>query len=250
MLVSDYQERYKKEREEQLSLWKEMIEEIFGEIPHDSIKITDTFKIVQVLNAIGKSKALNHTFMPSGGGLDLSSASFSHEKGKLELNFGGSYIIVNPASLSFHPVGDDPDWWYFRLNTLPFEKSGVYEEFEDEKEQVEKTFKSTIEQSVEEQMRFYGEEVLEIEPAQYIDRSFWDIDHLGYDENGDLIPLPKDARVVTRKFNGGDFVTFSKYSIYNQVSSTYDGRHTKVDDEKFRQYITEIVEELKRRKEQ
>lgn len=249
MLVSDYQERYKKEREEQLSLWKEMIEGIFGEVPNGSIKITDRNRIVEVLNAIGKSKASNHTFMPSGGGLDITGAKFSDEQGKLELDFGGSYIIVNPESLTFHPVGDDPDWMYFRLNTLPFERSGVYKEYQEEEEQIEQVFKSEIDRRVEEQMKYSGEEVLEIEPGQYIDRSFWDIQHIGYDENGNEIPLPENARVVTRKFNGGDFVTFSKYSLYNQVSSTYDGRHAQVDDEKFRQYCVEIVEGLKARKE-
>ncbi|MDM5283119.1 serine/threonine protein kinase [Peribacillus frigoritolerans] len=243
--MDEYQERYKKEREEQLSLWKEMTEEIFGELPNDSIKITDRNRIVEVLNAVGKSKASNHTFMPSGGGLDITSARFSDEIGKLELDFGGSYIIVYPESLTFHPVGDDPDWWYFRLNTMPFERSGVYEEFEKEEEQVEQVFKSTIEQSVEEQMKYSGEEVLEIEAGQYVDRGFWDIQHIGHDENGEPIPLPENARIVTRKFNGGAFVTFSKYSIYNQVSSTYDGRHAKVNDEKFHQYIVEIVEGLK-----
>ncbi|WP_427036540.1 serine/threonine protein kinase [Cytobacillus pseudoceanisediminis] len=245
--MSDYQERYKKEREEQLSLWKEMVEGVFGESTKESVKITDKNRIIEVLNAIGSSQASNHTFMPSGGGLDLSSAKHSSEQGLLELNFDESAIIVNPESLTFHAVGDDPDWWYFRLNTLPFAKSGVYEDYEDEEEQVEQVFKSSSQQSIEEQMKFYGEEVLEIEPGKYVDRSFWDIDHLGYDHNGNLIPLPKDARVITRKFNGGDFVTFSKYALYNQVPATYDGRHAKVSDEKFHEYIVEIVEGLKRR---
>lgn len=249
MLVNDYQERFKIEREKQLTLWKEMIEGIFGEVPNGSINITDKQRIVEVLSAIGRSKALNHTFLPSGGGLDLSSARFSNEQGKLELAFGASYIIVNPKSLTFHPVGNDPNWCYFRLNTLPFERSGVYEEFEEEEEEVEQVFKSSLTQELEEQMKYYGEEVLEIDAGQYIDRSFWDIQNLGYDENGDLISLPENARVVTRNFNGGDLVTFSKYSIYNEVPSTYDGRHAKVDDEKFHQFCVAIVEELKRRKE-
>ena len=115
---------------------------------------------------------------------------------------------------------------------------------------MEEVFKSATQRSVEEQMKYYGEEVLEIDTGEYVDRGFWDMNHLGYDENGDLIPLPENARVVTRKFNGGDFVIFSKYSIYNQVTSTYDGRHARVDDNTFRKHVNQIVEGgLKRKKE-
>jgi hypothetical protein len=241
--MTEYEKIYQEKKEKQLAVWEEMVVKIFGEKPSDTLKTTSTSRIIEILDTIGKSKALNHTFMPSGGGLDLSGATYSNEKGRVELDFGGSGIIVNPESLTFHPIGENPEWWYFRLNTLPFEASGAYEEIQQE-DTSDDIFKTKSDKEIEWSMRFYGEEVLEIEPGNYIDRSFWDINHLGYDENGDLIPLPENARVITRKFNGGAFVIFPKFSAYNHNTSTYDGRHNKVNDEAFHRYISGIVESL------
>jgi hypothetical protein len=235
--MSNYQEIYQEKKKKQLLLWKEMIENLFGEESDVSIKGRN--EIVKNLNKIGSSKALNHTFIPSGGGLDLTGAAYSNESGKVELKFGSTCLIVNPESLNFHKIGDNPEWWYFRLETLPFESSGVYEV-----NQQEEAFKSASNNEVEWKMRFYGEEVLEIEPGEYMERSYWDLNHLGYDEYGDEIPLPENARVVTRKYNGGAFVIFPKFSAYNHNPSTYDARHNKMDEDGFNQYISKIVEEL------
>jgi hypothetical protein len=49
---------------------KERVVKIFGEEPTDSVKITSMNRIIEILNTIGKDKVLNHTFMPSGGGLN------------------------------------------------------------------------------------------------------------------------------------------------------------------------------------
>lgn len=86
--------------------------------------------------------------------------------------------------------------------------------------------------------------MLEIGPNQYVDRTYWDMNTLGYDENGNEITLPDHARIVTRKYNGGAFVTFPKYSAYNHNPRTYDGRHNKASNSEFEQYIRKIVEEL------
>ncbi|MEW4327801.1 serine/threonine protein kinase [Rossellomorea marisflavi] len=240
--MSDYQKAYQEEKQKQLVLWEDMISKVFGEKPNDSVKVTERNRMIDILEMVGKSKALNHTFMPSGGGLDLSGARFSNEQGLAELNFGGSDLLVRPDSLSFHPIGDSPEWWYFRLDTLPFEESGVYEK--QDEDSAEEVFKTASDKELEWIMSYYGEEVLEVEPGKYIDRAYWDINHLGYDENGDEIPLPEHARVVSRMYNGGAFVIFPKLSAYNQVSSTYDARHNKVNDEEFKSYISEIVKEL------
>ena len=238
--MSDYEKNYNETKMKQLALWREMASDFFGSKPNDTVEITDKRQIIKALNFIGKSKALNHTFMPSGGGLDLTNAVASNEKGLVELDFGGSAKIVNPDSFTFHPVGDNPEWWYFRLNTSPFAPSSVYE-VEDEDE---KAYTSVSDGEVAEQMKYYGEEVLEIAPGDYIDRSFWDINHLGYSESGHEIPLPKNARVVTRKYNGGAFVIFPKFSIYNHNPATYDARHNRMSDEQFELYVGEIVNKL------
>ena len=239
--MSNYQEIYQEKKKKQLSLWKEVVEGLFGE--ESNVIIKDRDDIIKNLNKIGSSKALNHTFMPSGGGLDLSGAAYSNESGKVELKFGSTSLIVNPESFSLHKIGDNPEWWYFRLDTQPFEPSGVYDKASEDTQEKE-AFKSASNREVDWQMSYYGEEVLEIEPGQYMDRSYWDLNHLGYDEYGDEIPLPEYARVVTRKYNGGAFVIFPKFSAYNHNPSTYDARHNKMGSDGFKQYISKIVEEL------
>ena len=171
-----------------------------------------------------------------------------NEKGLVELNLDGTAKIVNPDSLTFHPVGDNSQWWYFRLNTSPFAPSEVYDEvFQEDQGKIEETYKSSRERQIEEDMKFFGEEVLEIQPEKYMDLSFWEINHLGYDENGNEIPLPKNVRVVGRAYNGGAFVIFSKYSAYNNNPGTYDARHNRVSDDDFDLYIMKIVSELAKR---
>ncbi|WP_440274004.1 hypothetical protein [Ferdinandcohnia sp. SAFN-114] len=119
--------------------------------------------------------------------------------------------MVDAESFCFYPVRVNSEWWYFRLNTRTFEPSGVYEDLNLDEEVVSDIFKTKVESEVEWQMSYYGEEVLEIEPGEYVDRSFWGINQLGYDEDGDPIPLPRTARIVTRKYNGGSYVVFPKF---------------------------------------
>lgn len=245
--MNDYQKQYLETKAEELQLWSNMVIKIFGDVP-TSKTLTNLDDILDLLNKVGQSKALNHTFLPSGGGLDLTNAVVSTEDGKIELGFGSSTIIVKPRSVSFHAVGDNPEWWYFRIDTLPFEQSGVYKQStrEDNEEKLDDRFKSKSDRQVEWQMSFHGEEVLEIGPGSYVDRSHWEMDHLGYDENGDFIPIPKHARIVDRQFPGGAFAIFPKYSKYNQNSSTYDGRHNKGTDIEFNNYIRRIVDALEK----
>lgn len=232
--LNEYQKKYQEDKVKQTELWKSMVESLFAGIPAEVIKESNKARIVKMLNTIGKNdnKIMNHMFYPSGGGNDLTGAALSHEEGRIELHFGGIVNIVNPESLTFHPIGDNPEWWYFRLNTAPFAASGVYEEPEE----------------INEELKFYGEEVLEVAPGEYVDRGYRDMGYLGEDEDGKIIPLPKGARGVTRNINGGAFVLFPKLSIYNEVGSSYDGDHNKVTDEDFHKFISEIVNKLEERK--
>lgn len=236
--MNDYQKKYQETRKTELELWKDMANKIVGSDEEEQVTFTYSTKIIEILNETGKNKASNHTFLPSGGGLDIIGASASHERDLIEINMDGATHIVNPKSLTFNRVEDNPEWWYYRLNCLPFSSSGVYEEEEDEdNEDSEKPYKSKRDKDIEELMKFHGEELLEVAPGDYRHRSYWDENHLGYDEYGRTIPLPHDARLVIRMNNGGDLVIFSKYSLYNQVSSTYDGRHNKMSEHEFFNHI-------------
>jgi serine/threonine-protein kinase len=244
--MTDYKARFREDQKKELARWKELIQDLFGEVPKDSVTVTDKVRIIDILNKIGTNKVMNHTFIPSGDGLDLSGARTSNESGLVELNLDGTTSVTNPNSLSFHPIGENPEWWYFRLNTRPFEVSGVYGPTVQE-EVAEDVFKTPTDKQVEWEMSYVGEEVLEVEPGRYVERSYWDMNCLGYDEFGNEIPLPKGARVVTRQHKGGAYVIFPKLSAYNRNSATYDARHNRFDDEGFHHYISKIVEELAKR---
>lgn len=237
----EYQKRYQENKKTQLALWKNMIIELFGGIPTEVQTITGLDPITNMLQKIGQHDTMNHMFFPSGGGMDLSGTSHSHEEGKILLNCEGLYTLVKPTSLTFHPIGDNPEWWYFRLNTESFEKSGVYEESENPYINGNTDLKPKERRNLEQRWFYNGEQVLEISPCKYVDSSYWSQQNLGYDENGDLIPIPEDARVINRKFNGGDFVIFPKFSVYNKKSETYSAIHNEVNDEAFHNIIRDIV---------
>lgn len=236
--MDEYQKKNEQTQKTQLKLWKNLILDLVGNYRPETIIFRNTEQIVNVLNEIGNSKASNHTFMPSGGGLDMENSSNAPEEDLIEINMGIAHI-VKPNSLTINLVSDNPEWWYLRLNCLHFPASGVYEKLEDETNTEVDSYKSKMDRKLEERTKYYGEELVEVSPGEYIDRSHWDESFLGYDEDGNRIPLPEKARLVNRMQNGGDFVIFSKSSLYNQISSTYDGRHNLMDEEQFYKYIVE-----------
>jgi serine/threonine-protein kinase len=187
--------------------WKQIISDIFPSGTPENSSWTSLEDIINVLKKVGSIDDLNHMFYPNGGGLDLTGADRSKETGCIELHTGGLIDVIKPQKLSFEKISEDNEWSYFRIETDALEPSGVYESNDG-------TY----------------EEVTEIEPNQYVNRSVWDQNEY----QGQ--PLPKTARVISRYFNGA-FVIFRKTSIYNKISSTYDGRHSKMTADEFRAYI-------------
>lgn len=187
--------------------WKNVINGIFPAGVPENCEWTTLEDIVSVLKAVGSIPNLNHMFYPTGGGLDLTGADKSTEENCIELHTGGLFDVIKPKALLFEKMSDDYEWSYFRIETDLLEPSGVYEKTDGN-----------------------YEEVTEIEPNHYIDRSAWDANE--YQGN----PLPKGSRVISRYFKGS-FVIFKKTSIYNSISSTYDGRHSKMSADEFKAYI-------------
>jgi len=249
--VTDLDEYQKKRQENvsaQLELWRNLAQDIFAENTQKVQVVTDTNEIIKILGKIAKSKALNHTFIPSGGGNDLIGAAPSSEQQCIELIFSSrSADIIKPVSLTFNPIGENPEWWYYRINTKAFEPSGVYEQIEkNQDDSSSEAFKFTQDKEIERLGNYGGEEVVEISPNNYIERFHWDNGFYGHDENGYEKRLPDNARIITRMYKGGDFVIFSKFSAYNKVSGTYDGRHNKYNDEDFRIGIKQVVDKLQK----
>ena len=201
-----------------LAKWDSILRQLFPiALPHTA-QWQSKDDILQVLSTIAAPKDGNHLFHPTGGGSDLTGATLSVEADCIELHFGPLTSIVNPTLLSCE-VFADSKWTYFRLETEKMTPTDVYEFHSDDQD----------------------EEVLETTPGKYSDRSYWDADNLGYDNNGDEIPLPNTARVVSRCTLGGAFVIFCKGSLYNQNTATYDARHNKLTASQFRSHIAEAI---------
>jgi serine/threonine-protein kinase len=197
--------------------WQNIHKTIFADNIPNNIQWTNIDDIIRVLNAIGSVNDSNHTFFPSGGGLDLDGAAKSQEQGCIELNFGGLIHIIKPKSLTFESIDKDFEWNYFRLEADTLKASGVYENLPVES---------------------FDEEVLEISPLQYLDRSHWD------EGEYDGKQLPASARPVIRILKGS-LVIFKKTSIYNANSSTYDARHEKLGAVKFKEHVMAAYKHLK-----
>ena len=78
--------------------------------------------------------------------------------------------------------------------------------------------------------------MLELAPSEYVERYVWDQGHLGYDESSREIPLPDDARLMTRWFDG-KILFVTKGSMWNGTPATYDGRHDTMSAEQIRAMI-------------
>lgn len=222
--MANVEDPRKKFRERVLPNWDVILKEIFPVAYPASCVWKEKAAILSILNKVGSMPNLNHMFMPSGGGEDLTGAAEAGEPGAIALLYGDiGADIVKPSALYFESFGDDYQWSYFRLETEGLPPSGIYNHLENP-----------------------YEEVTELEPGYYVERSVWDRGYVNYDEYGREVPLPRGARPVFRYFDGA-FVIFAKGSIYNAVSSTYDARHNKMTGEQFRQYIEKNVQALSAR---
>ncbi len=185
----------------------------------------DINDIVKVLKIVCSYDNLNHLFFPTGGGLDLEDVRLSYEEGCIELDFQ-LIDIVKPKRLLFESFGYDHEWNYFRLEADNLEPCGVYEV-----EKGEPPYDETHDR----------EEVTQVSPGYYEDYNYYENSYYIEDED---YQRPQGMKHVTRWFRG-NFVIFNKASVYNQTSSTYDGRHNKMTTDEFRDYIQRSVDHFR-----
>lgn len=168
-------------RNEILPQWDQLFHQLFPVAIPARAEWRDQQQIISVLSTIGAVANLNHLFHPRSGGSDLTGAAASHEDGLLELRFGPLTTIVSPRTLTCDIFSNNNEWSFFRLETGPIAPTGIYEDWREPP----------------------SEEVVEFSQNEYAHRSCWDEGHLGYDDNGDEIPLPSTARIVSRLVSGG-----------------------------------------------
>lgn len=149
---------------------------------------------------------------------DLSEARISrHEDGCIEFNAYG-WSLIKPLKLCFEGVQNDAEWSYFRLELAELEPCGVYEN------------RNEIEYARP------CEEVTEIDDETYAERSCWD------EQLYDGEELSENARAIVRWFSGS-IVIFQKTSFYNLANGrldAYNGRHSKMNAERFRKHIEDL----------
>lgn len=172
----------------------------------------------------------NHAHLPSGGGRDFLSANASNEERCIDFSVGShSSYVAKPRRLTLERIALAPAESFLLLELDILHPCGVYEPRD----------RNDTADSIYDRVSRY-EEVLEIAPREYLDRRIWDDGHLGYDENGDEIPLPSDARLVIRCLRG-KILFVCKTSMWNGTSSTYDGRHNQMTAADIRQVIERSI---------
>ena len=189
--------------------WNNILESIFnGTIPSEYIW-TDTNEIISVLNKIGAVHSASRLFFPEYGSDEIVGASFSHEKGCIELDIVIPYVI-RVKSLSFFSVNHDLDWNYFRLENENLLPSGAC---------------STV------SAHPCFDHLIELSPSVYIDGNNWN--EMDFGHNG----LPGKARILSRILNG-DLVIFNKSAAYNQIDGAIEGMHATMSSAEFKDYFT------------
>ncbi len=212
--------------ERNLEQWFEIQTKLFPTAFPRRVIWEDTKDIINVLKIVCSYDNLNHMFFPDGGGLDLEDVRLSHEKGCIELDFQ-LIDIVKPKRLIFESFGHDPEWNYFRLELDELKPSPKDDDEEED--------------GSESDNDRGHEAVSEIYPGKY---GKYDLVENRYEYNEMGYEIPETARHVSRWFRGA-FVIFNKRSPYNLTTSTYDGRHNKMDTDEFRDYIQKNVDHSK-----
>lgn len=203
-------------RNENLPKWENLLRSIFKEDIPERYEWVDNQDIISILNILGASDTFNHVFFASSGGLDLISATESHEEGCIEIHCPNLTSIIKPEKLMFESFSEgDYEWAYFRIVLDDLARTNVYLD-----------------------QRYDYEILTELSPGNYEKRSVLDD---GYYKGR---PLPPEARAIGRILTG-DLVIFNKASLYKANLDNYDGRHSPLGVEGFRDYIEKIVKKIK-----
>ncbi len=179
--------------------WGLLLREIVTSRPK-TIVWDDPKEIGRILDLIGKTRELNHTFFPTGGGMDLHGAKV-YSNNKVKLDFGHK-IVVLPKQLHLN-LYEDAQWNHFYLETDKFllAKDGNGKPYS----------------------RRAKDEYLQIDEDTYVER--WKANYTEYDG----VQIPDNAQEITIN-HYGNYVIFPKFSFYN---SELDNNYFKIDQNKY-----------------
>lgn len=105
----------------QLKIWKDRLNEVFGNIIPDKGEWKDISQISEILNIISKENTVRMIF-PDGTDIDIDENSISYRKGILEIQTGEYCNLCCPVLMSFDMIDREPGWSYFRLELKTMEQ--------------------------------------------------------------------------------------------------------------------------------
>jgi serine/threonine protein kinase len=189
--------------------WPSTIGRIFPTVVPTFASWAGKTDILKALRFIASEDGLNHMFIPSGGGLDLTDVVESRREPEgIELHSSSQVLVLKPRELRFYHFVHSPRWSFFLLQTEPIEPIGVPGVSVDD-----------------------GQELLtELPSGEYADPMVWETGEW----NGQA--LPPGTRPISR-FTNGSFAFFQKSSPYNLISETYDARHSRLQPDEFLAHV-------------
>ena len=191
--------------------WYLLMSHITTEAYVDLRHIFDLQQMIYVLNMIANHKILNHVMLPDGGGLDLTYVEDANENGCIYMHLKDQTILARPKALVIATFKKS-DWNFIMLET--------------EKQE-----------PVTEKHGEYDEVVVEDKPGHYVSGLYARYGVYDYDSGE---KLPEGYRILFRQLKGS-FMIVPKQGYYNNITSTYDGRHSDMTGLKLYQYVDELI---------
>ncbi|WP_421381843.1 protein kinase domain-containing protein [Bacillus salacetis] len=208
----EWDEISKNERRASKSAWRFFEDMVITQHPPSTVIWREKDQVIKILKNFSKIN-FNHTFIHDGGGMDLidiTEFNFVEEDDMVLINFGFNMLnIFKVKRLVWELPNEDPEFSYFRL------------EFENIEPIYPEAAEATYKWIQEDPRDTVNEDLIINEIGQY--------EPYREDEEQALFH-------VTRWFNGSLLIV-PKGSIYNSIHETYDGRHSKLSSDDFREYM-------------
>jgi serine/threonine-protein kinase len=200
-------------RQAETDAWTAALNEVLPDGQPLSTSWMTPHAVISALAPFVKS-GFNHVLLPRRGGMDMSSVCMSAEPDCIELSSDRHVAYVGrPKRLILEFFPDAPLESFLLLELDALAPSGVY------------SGDVTV-----------TEELVEIAPVEYIDRSYWESRQFGYDADGNQKAIPEHARIVTR-WLAGKVMVVARSSLWNSEPVTYDGMHSAMTAIELRQQI-------------
>lgn len=206
----------KNETESSRSLWKFIEETVVHQNNPSTVVWRNKQQVIEIVKQLSMLN-FNHTFIHNGGGMDLidiKEIEQVNEKDLIGIDFNYNRLqLFKLKRLIWELPNEDPEFSYFRL------------EFDN--------LNPIFPEGVEETQRWLRAQGLMDSSEEIVNED------LIINDEGEYEPYYESDEILTSitRWFGGSFLIVPKASIYNSIQATYDGRHSKLNAEEFREYM-------------